>query len=766
MWSSPHVTRRIEFDGSGTEYATVYTTDKATDPSATSVTVTGPEQNNTVYEFESGPYYEPCGPTVEKAHTVYAGTVDPSHKVQKISRVNNFRTTPTVRFFNPGGVATTEVSSESTETDGVTTSTTSYSSYGTTSVVEYVCTSAASDCISGTPVTYNLTDPGDVSTGGVNTHTDFWYADSAHSSYLDANLINLPSAVTVSSSTEPQASRTEYKYDESDYYGGGNIAGHQTSVKQINDHGTSPETHTGWTNSGMISYIKDAKGYKTHSYTYDSSGLYPTTDTDPTTGDTTRGFDYHTGLLTSVKDVNQQSISYSYDSVGRITEVDFPDGGEKDFCYKLPRANGTQSSSPSGCSGGGNNSVRITTKLNSSIAATQESRVDGLGRNVYTKDEGGFVVLRTFDSADRPSCISNPTDSASATSCTALNRTEMSYDAIGRMTSTCLKPGQDCATASYAGFDTVRADASSKKTKTTVDSLGRVTDVYEDPDNFNYHTQYTYNTLGNLTNVDQHGQTRTFGYNSLSQLLWVHNPETGVICFGTSTNGTETGCPSDGYDLNGNLSYKTDARHVLTSYSYDSLNRITSKTYSSDSDSNHTPGSDPAHTPSNCYQYDTSTIGYPNANLKGRLTHEWTQSGGCDSSQLFSSNTNRTKTRRSIRAYDVMGRVRTEERCVLANCKTSTTPFSLHLSYDLAGNLTEYDNGIRNLTLSNIYDAAGRLSKVTSSAYDLTHPNALYNVNSFLPTGAPGSFDLGLHMNAIQNVDSRLRPSALSVTVK
>jgi YD repeat-containing protein len=155
----------------------------------------------------------------------------------------------------------------------------------------------------------------------------------------------------------------------------------------------------------MVSYTKDAKGYKTHSYTYEPSGLYPTTDTDPTIGDTTRGFDYHTGLLTSVKDVNLQSTSYSYDPVGRITEVDFPDGGENDFCYKLPRANGIQSVSPSGCSGGGNNSVRVTTKLNASVAASEERRVDGLGRNVYTKDGGGFVVLRTFDSADQPLCV-------------------------------------------------------------------------------------------------------------------------------------------------------------------------------------------------------------------------------------------------------------------------------------------------------------------------------------------------------------------------
>src|SRR5207244_3143341 len=115
-------------------------------------------------------------------------------------------------------------------------------------------------------------------------------------------------------------------------------------------------------------------------------------------------------------------------------------------------------------------------------------------------------------------------------------------------------------------------------------------------------------------------QTRTFVYSSLARLLSATNPESGAICYGALSSGQ---CQGNGYDGNGNLVYKTDARSVVSSYVYDALNRPTSRTYSDG-------------TPAVTYTYDSTSI----ANGKGRLASE--------SSSVASY---------SYSGYDALGRV-------------------------------------------------------------------------------------------------------------
>ncbi|HWR14143.1 MAG TPA: RHS repeat-associated core domain-containing protein [Terriglobales bacterium] len=88
-------------------------------------------------------------------------------------------------------------------------------------------------------------------------------------------------------------------------------------------------------------------------------------------------------------------------------------------------------------------------------------------------------------------------------------------------------------------------------------------------------TNYQYDVLGNLLRVDQKGtapsdsnqwRTRWFTYDSLSRLIVASNPESGNIGYA--------------YDANGNVATKSDARGIVTTYTYDELNRLKSKTYS------------------------------------------------------------------------------------------------------------------------------------------------------------------------------------------
>lgn len=457
------------------------------------------------------------------------------------------------------------------------------------------------------------------------------------------------------------------------------------------------------------------------------------------------------GLLASTTDPNNQKTTYSWDYLGRAVGRTYPDSSAETVSY-------------------GNDAIPLT-KTTTHAAISIAEVFDGFGRSKQNIGSDGATTETEYDALGRVSRQSIRHFSSSSPAYIvwqrdALDREVSRTDVDNSVQYWCYngvatmgQPGCRGKAGTEAGSGTEWVDvldASSRWRQEVYDPFENLVEVVEPDANGNSgaKTLYQYDGLKNLQTVTQSGvgsdgqRSRAFQHDGFGRLLTSSNPETGTICYGVWNNGS---CVN-GYDSNGNLQYKTDARGVTASYSYDLLNRLVSKVFSNDT----------ANTPSICYQYDVSSIGYPNANLVGRLTNQWTQSGACSSSLP----SNGIKTRRSIRAYDAMGRVRVEERCVMSNCTNSSTPFSLHYSYDLAGNLTDYDNGVRNLTLSRTYDSAGRLNKISSSVYDATHPNSLYSVGSFLPNGSPGVFDIGLHLNVTQHIDSRLRPVDLNVVEK
>ncbi len=176
----------------------------------------------------------------------------------------------------------------------------------------------------------------------------------------------------------------------------------------------------------------------------------------------------------------------------------------------------------------------------------------------------------------------------------------------------------------------------------------------------------------------------------------------------------------NGYDPNGNLTFKTDASGATISYHYDALNRLLSKTY-------------PAGTPSSCYQYDQSALQSAGGNLIGRLTNSWTQTGlTCPSGPPATG----TLSRHSILAYDAVGRVTNEQQCTVASC--GATVYSPSYSYDLAGKMLTHSSGISagagSFIFTNGYDTAGNLSAVTSS--NTQYPNSLFSAS--MPLAPPG----------------------------
>jgi RHS repeat-associated protein len=243
-------------------------------------------------------------------------------------------------------------------------------------------------------------------------------------------------------------------------------------------------------------------------------------------------------------------------------------------------------------------------------------------------------------------------------------------------------------------------------------------------------TQYKYDALGNLYCVEQHGDAtgtpcptvpfsptaapippdttnpwrlRRFGYNSLGQLLWASNPESGIIQYA--------------YDPNGNLVQKTSPAPNQTgtatttvSYCYDNLNRPLAKGYSNSpalpQQCNATPPYLP--TPAVVNNYDAGLNGI------GRLTSLTDQAGS------------------GIYTYDLMGQIKTEQRIISGISK------SMSYDYNLSGGIValHYPSGA---IVSYTNQSAGRPSSAIDTANSINYVTGTTGPGSYVKYGPDGS---------------------------
>ena len=232
-------------------------------------------------------------------------------------------------------------------------------------------------------------------------------------------------------------------------------------------------------------------------------------------------------------------------------------------------------------------------------------------------------------------------------------------------------------------------------------------------------TLYTYDSLGNLTCVEQHGgvttgtgcsaapsndasspwRVRRFTYDSLGRLLTAKNPESGTISYT--------------YDNDGNLLQKTSPAPNQTnpavtqtiSYCYDALHRVTGKAYSAQTCQN---GQLPVGTAVVSYTYDQGTNGV------GHLTSLTDQAGT------------------GTYTYDPMGRIASEQRTIAGISK------SMSYSYNLDGSLktATYPS---NTVITYTPGGAGRML----SAVDTTNTINYVTGATYTPDGSLDGFVSG-----------------------
>jgi RHS repeat-associated protein len=200
---------------------------------------------------------------------------------------------------------------------------------------------------------------------------------------------------------------------------------------------------------------------------------------------------------------------------------------------------------------------------------TETTDYDGWGRVIHQVDANGGQVNTNYDHVGRVVSKTNPFTAGGSPSYS----TSYSYDVLGRLTTVTL-PDSQPVTTTYSGPSVTLTDQVNRKMQRVADGLGRLVTVYEQDSsgNLTQATNYTYDYLDSLTQVDQGGQLRKYKYDALSRLLYEKIPEqTASINDGTGTYWTSKFTYTD-YDK---ISTRTDARGVVTSYSYDSLHRLT-----------------------------------------------------------------------------------------------------------------------------------------------------------------------------------------------
>lgn len=541
---------------------------------------------------------------------------------------------------------------------------------------------------------------------------DSFIDGSIRQQYCGRQLLGLPSSTRTKSGTAtgPVLAKSEIKYDETAPLTcgaatgwldpGTTVRGMPTTTRSWLDTTSDWVTsHAQYDQCGSLRESEDARGNKWQVEYAGPHYAYPTLTKTPVPGmggsptalESSSVYDFTTGRIKQTVDANNIITKFEYDNLSRPSQT--------------VRAYGTASQNQTSINYDDYNHI-ITTSSDKTTypdnALVSKVLYDGLGRTkrtlTYENQDTNNPWLTTdieYDSMGRVSRTSNPYRSTGFD----LNVnppgqwTTNTYDALGRVVRVQTPDGAFVTTA-YSGNVVTVTDQALKMRRSVTDGLGRLTRVDEPNTNGDLGlvsnptqpTFYDYDALDNLRSVSQGGQTRTFAYDSLKRLTSATNPESGTVCYGNIVNGQ---CQANGYDANGNLTIKSDARlladnqtHVKVTYEYDALNRETTRTYND--------GTLPIGR-----AYDQSYLG------KGRLAWEyktdWTNKGTVETF-----------------GYDPEGRVKGKNQYYIVNSHSSAL-YTTYRNYNLAGQVTDQSYPSLTSYVNYSYDSAGRTNSFTGN---------------------------------------------------
>lgn len=437
-----------------------------------------------------------------------------------------------------------------------------------------------------------------------------------------------------------------------------------------------------------------------------------------------RTYDLHTGVILSSTGFNKlagEVTNYFYnDSLDRLTRVVRPSGtGQTEYTYS-PASNYP-------------NTVTVETSFDNSSSLTSTTFYDGLLnpiRSTRFDPQGNVSTETTYDGLGRVVKITNP--QRGSASVDTSGSTETTYDGLGRVLSVESFDKNNASTgkvtSSYDGPTVTVTDQAGKQRRSLTDALGRLTSVFEPDDSgvLSLATNYSYDARGNLLQVTQGIQNRTFVYDSLGRL--------------TSASAPESGTTTYIYDSASNLISRTDARNITTTFTYDALNRVKTKNYSDS-------------TPSVSYFYDGNPGALPTGATLPPAYQVGTALGRLVA--VVTPTTARQSATGSFYTYDVPGRIISSVQL------TEGGFFANSATYNQAS-LIEQHTYPSQKVVTNTYQklgqvANGQLDTVSRDGQTLSS-DLLYNA-----AGALEQQKLGNELFHTISYNSRLQPTTISL---
>jgi RHS repeat-associated protein len=335
-------------------------------------------------------------------------------------------------------------------------------------------------------------DYGTNAPGALLRRTTYTYKALSDTNYLNANLLNLVTQVTVKNGSGQIVSQTAYAYDGVALQSSGVTTQHLTTLPNPGYRGNQTVVQN-WLNTtstwlttrqttfydtGLPYLTKDLKLNQTQ-YTYSPTyaGAYLTQTQSPDTGSVhhivSGAYDFNTGLLTSFTDQNSQVSNYNYDVLSRMTSASLPGGGSVGFVYTdtVPMQ------------------VQKTVAITGSLSKVTKSIFDGLGRDSQSQllgdpDCQGGSGLVKIDFTYRNDTVQHTHYTTATTpycntpgSVFGLpSRTD--FDALGRVLKVTQTDGSVVST-SFAQNTTTVTDEVGKQRRSFTDALGRLIEVDE-----------------------------------------------------------------------------------------------------------------------------------------------------------------------------------------------------------------------------------------------------------------------------------------------
>ena len=360
----------------------------------------------------------------------------------------------------------------------------------------------------------------------------------------------------------PSGEPYRYSYDDN-----GNLATIEDALHQENRFSYEPDFN-------RFSQVRDARGNDLQ-YGYDNRGNL----TAVTYADNTRELFAYNSRGNVINSTNRrgQVITYAYNPAGQLTVKDYATTpGIMDFTYAYDSVgnltNATYWNPQS--------SAYETNRLQYDPFTDRLTRIeypggrfftfdyDAAGRRTRRADQDGHLTAYLYDTLGRLDRMTNGLGQLIV---------DYDYDAAGRLSRKTLGNG---VFTTY-GYN----------------SAGQITNLvnYRADTNILSRFAYTYDAAGRRDSMTTLAGKETYGYDALGQLTRVTYPNSRVVTYAydavgnrtlVSDNGTNTlyaanqlnqytsaGAATYGYDLDGNLTNKTEAA-VGTTYTYDMENRL------------------------------------------------------------------------------------------------------------------------------------------------------------------------------------------------